>query len=67
MRPRISHEEVAYVVEVLTAQINELRQKLNRVELLRLEFARSELELQNLYRDIYEMVAVVECHKQVKV
>jgi prefoldin subunit 5 len=67
MRPRISQEEVAYVVEVLTAQTNELRQKLNRVELLISEFARSKLELQNLHRGIYEMVAVVGCHKQVKV
>jgi hypothetical protein len=39
MRPRISQQEAAYLVEVLTAQHEEMKQKLSDVEQLERDYA----------------------------
>lgn len=47
MRPRISREEAAYLVQVLSAQIEEMREKLRNVEQLERDYTRIIYDLKN--------------------
>lgn len=60
MRPRISQQEAAYLVEVLTAQVAELKEKLTHYEKTKIEYANLIRELRVGYMGTFEKVEKVK-------
>jgi hypothetical protein len=60
MRPRISQEEAAYIVEILTAQVAELKEKLRHYEKTKIEYANLIRELRVGFMGTFEKVEKVK-------
>jgi hypothetical protein len=60
MRPRISQQEAAYIAEVLTAQVAELKEKLAHYEKTKIEYVKLIRELRVGYMGTFEKVEKVK-------